>query len=143
MNWILIITMVYAGSKAIIVEKIPMESEVLCKEAARKMEKYKINSRPSQDSPRAICLQIRDTPNNLIRFKESLDKINQLQLSIWELELTTRATDRLKVGGINTIGDLTQRTELELLKIPNLGIKSLSEIIDALKSRGLSLTYNR
>jgi DNA-directed RNA polymerase subunit alpha len=45
----------------------------------------------------------------------------------------------LKAEAIQYIGDLVQRTEVELLKTPNLGKKSLTEIKDVLASRGLSL----
>lgn len=56
-----------------------------------------------------------------------------------ELELTVRSANCLKAEVIYYIGDLVQRTEAELLKTPNLGKKSLSEIKDILASRGLSL----
>ncbi len=45
----------------------------------------------------------------------------------------------MKAETIHYIGDLVQRTEVELLKTPNLGKKSLTEIKDVLASRGLSL----
>jgi DNA-directed RNA polymerase subunit alpha len=56
-----------------------------------------------------------------------------------ELELTVRSANWLKAEGIKYIGDLVQRTEVELLKTPNLGKKSLTEIKDLLASQGLSL----
>ena len=56
-----------------------------------------------------------------------------------ELELTVRSANCLKAENIYYIGDLVQRTEVELLKTPNLGKKSLTEIKDVLASRGLSL----
>lgn len=56
-----------------------------------------------------------------------------------ELELTVRSANCLKAEHIYYIGDLIQRTEVELLKTPNLGKKSLTEIKDVLASRGLSL----
>jgi DNA-directed RNA polymerase subunit alpha len=56
-----------------------------------------------------------------------------------ELELTVRSANCLKAENLNFIGDLIQRTEVELLKTPNLGKKSLTEIKDVLASRGLSL----
>ena len=56
-----------------------------------------------------------------------------------DLELTVRSTNCLKAETIHYIGDLVQRTEVELLKTPNLGKKSLTEIKDVLASRGLSL----
>ena len=56
-----------------------------------------------------------------------------------DLELTVRSANCLKAEAIHYIGDLVQRTEVELLKTPNLGKKSLTEIKDVLASRGLSL----
>ena len=56
-----------------------------------------------------------------------------------DLELTVRSANCLKAENIYYIGDLIQRTEVELLKTPNLGKKSLTEIKDVLASRGLQL----
>jgi DNA-directed RNA polymerase subunit alpha len=56
-----------------------------------------------------------------------------------DLELTVRSANCLKAEQIYYIGDLVQKTEVELLKTPNLGKKSLTEIKDVLAMRGLSL----
>ena len=56
-----------------------------------------------------------------------------------DLELTVRSANCLKAESIYYIGDLIQRTEVELLKTPNLGKKSLTEIKEVLASRGLAL----
>jgi len=56
-----------------------------------------------------------------------------------DLELTVRSANCLKAENIYYIGDLIQRTEVELLKTPNLGKKSLTEIKDVLASYSLSL----
>ena len=56
-----------------------------------------------------------------------------------DLELTVRSANCLKAENICYIGDLIQRTEVELLKTPNLGKKSLTEIKEVLAQRGLSL----
>ena len=56
-----------------------------------------------------------------------------------DLELTVRSANCLKAENIFYIGDLIQRTEVELLKTPNLGKKSLTEIKDILAMKGLSL----
>ncbi|MAT65396.1 MAG: DNA-directed RNA polymerase subunit alpha [Gammaproteobacteria bacterium] len=56
-----------------------------------------------------------------------------------DLELTVRSANCLKAESIYYIGDLIQKTEVELLKAPNLGKKSLTEIKDVLASHGLSL----
>ena len=56
-----------------------------------------------------------------------------------DLELTVRSANCLKAESIIYIGDLVQKTEVELLKTPNLGKKSLNEIKDVLAQRNLSL----
>jgi len=69
--------------------------------------------------------------------EEEVDPI--LLRPVDDLELTVRSANCLKAENIYYIGDLIQRTEVELLKTPNLGKKSLTEIKDVLASRGLSL----
>lgn len=56
-----------------------------------------------------------------------------------ELELTVRSANCLKAESVMYIGDLVQRTEVELLRTPNLGKKSLTEIKEILESHGLTL----
>ena len=68
---------------------------------------------------------------------EGIDPL--LLRSVDDLELTVRSANCLKAENIYFIGDLIQRTEVELLKTPNLGKKSLTEIKDVLANRGLSL----
>ncbi|MEC8694665.1 MAG: DNA-directed RNA polymerase subunit alpha [Pseudomonadota bacterium] len=71
---------------------------------------------------------------------EQKDEIDPILLRpVDDLELTVRSANCLKAENIYYIGDLVQRTEVELLKTPNLGKKSLTEIKDVLASRGLSL----
>jgi DNA-directed RNA polymerase subunit alpha len=71
---------------------------------------------------------------------ESEEQIDPILLRpVDDLELTVRSANCLKAENIYYIGDLIQRTEVELLKTPNLGKKSLTEIKDVLASRGLSL----
>ena len=69
--------------------------------------------------------------------EEQVDPI--LLRPVDDLELTVRSANCLKAESIYYIGDLIQRTEVELLKTPNLGKKSLTEIKDVLATRGLSL----
>ena len=72
--------------------------------------------------------------------EEQEDKIDPILLRpVDDLELTVRSANCLKAENIYYIGDLIQRTEVELLKTPNLGKKSLTEIKDVLASKGLSL----
>ncbi|MGA8278823.1 MAG: DNA-directed RNA polymerase subunit alpha [Rhodanobacteraceae bacterium] len=69
--------------------------------------------------------------------KNGVDPI--LVRPIDDLELTVRSANCLKAESIYYIGDLVQKTEVELLKTPNLGKKSLTEIKDVLGQRGLTL----
>ncbi|WP_025733400.1 DNA-directed RNA polymerase subunit alpha [Carnimonas nigrificans] len=72
--------------------------------------------------------------------EEEEDQIDPILLRpVDDLELTVRSANCLKAENIYYIGDLIQRTEVELLKTPNLGKKSLNEIKDVLEGRGLSL----
>ena len=74
------------------------------------------------------------------QLEEVDDKVDPVLLrSVDDLELTVRSANCLKAENIYYIGDLVQRTEVELLKTPNLGKKSLTEIKDVLGHRGLSL----
>ncbi len=75
--------------------------------------------------------------NEAAEKKELIDP--KLLRPVDDLELTVRSANCLKAENIFYIGDLIQRTEVELLKTPNLGKKSLTEIKDVLASRGLSL----
>ncbi len=71
------------------------------------------------------------------RAREGFDPI--LLKPIDDLELTVRSANCLKAEGIYYIGDLVQRTDVDLLKTPNLGKKSLTEIKEVLESKGLAL----
>jgi DNA-directed RNA polymerase subunit alpha len=73
----------------------------------------------------------------VIEHEDEIDPI--LLRPVDDLELTVRSANCLKAENIYYIGDLIRRTEVELLKTPNLGKKSLTEIKDVLASRGLSL----
>ena len=78
-----------------------------------------------------------DTVPEVVEQEDEIDPI--LLRPVDDLELTVRSANCLKAENIYYIGDLIQRTEVELLKTPNLGKKSLTEIKDVLASRGLSL----
>ncbi len=72
--------------------------------------------------------------------KQESEEVDPILLRpVDDLELTVRSANCLKAENIYYIGDLVQRTEVELLKTPNLGKKSLTEIKDVLASKGLSL----
>ncbi len=78
-----------------------------------------------------------DEKHEELRKDNSIDPV--LLRPVDELELTVRSANCLKAENIFLIGDLIQRTELELLKTPNLGKKSLTEIKDVLEAKGLFL----
>ena len=61
-----------------------------------------------------------------------------LETSIDDLDLSVRAYNCLKRAGILTLRDLTDKSENEMMKIRNLGKKSLKEVIDKVKSMGLN-----
>ena len=60
-------------------------------------------------------------------------------MTIEELDLSVRSSNCLRRAGINTVEDLTNKTEDELLKVRNLGRKSFEEVINKLDSLGVSL----
>lgn len=76
-------------------------------------------------------------PEAVVVVEDSFDPV--LLRPVDDLELTVRSANCLKAENIFYIGDLIQRTEVELLKTPNLGRKSLTEIKDILALKGLSL----
>ena len=86
----------------------------------------------------AVFVDLESEGEPIIEEKE--DEIDPILIRpVDDLELTVRSANCLKAENIYYIGDLIQRTEVELLKTPNLGKKSLTEIKDVLASRGLSL----
>ena len=86
----------------------------------------------------SVFVQLEETARSAGDIAE--EKIDPLLLRpVDDLELTVRSANCLKAENIYYIGDLILRTEVELLKTPNLGKKSLTEIKDVLASRGLSL----
>jgi DNA-directed RNA polymerase subunit alpha len=71
--------------------------------------------------------------------EEEKENINEVLLrSVEDLELSVRSANCLKNAGINSIGELVQKTEAEMLKTKNFGRKSLSEIKDILTEYGLT-----
>ncbi|HPU40871.1 MAG TPA: DNA-directed RNA polymerase subunit alpha [Acetivibrio clariflavus] len=71
--------------------------------------------------------------------KEETKKEKVLEMTIEELDLSVRSYNCLKRAGINTVEDLTNRTEEDIMKVRNLGKKSLEEVYNKLKALGLSL----
>lgn len=71
--------------------------------------------------------------------KEETQKEKMLEMSIEELDLSVRSYNCLKRAGINTVDELTDRTEQEMMKVRNLGRKSLDEVNNKLAALDLSL----
>ncbi len=94
---------------------------------------------------------IKDHMNIFINFEEEIEtasageehrpeiKNENLNRSVEELELSVRSYNCLKNANIQSIGELVQKTEAEMLKTKNFGRKSLNEIKEILSSMGLSL----
>ena len=71
--------------------------------------------------------------------KDERSKEKLLEMTIEELDLSVRSFNCLKRASINTVGDLTNKTEEEMMKVRNLGIKSLEEVINKLQTLGFTL----
>ena len=71
--------------------------------------------------------------------REETKKEKVLEMTIEELDMSVRSFNCLKRAGINTVEDLTNHTEEDMIKVRNLGKKSLEEVIQKLHSLGLEL----
>jgi DNA-directed RNA polymerase subunit alpha len=74
--------------------------------------------------------------------KEETKKEKVLEMTIEELDLSVRSYNCLKRAGINTVEDLTNRTEDDMMKVRNLGRKSLEEVLHKLSALSLALAQN-
>ena len=72
--------------------------------------------------------------------KEETKKEKVLEMTIEELDLSVRSYNCLKRAGINTVEDLINKTEEDMMKVRNLGRKSLEEVVQKMDALGLSLT---
>ena len=79
------------------------------------------------------------TDVNIMVEKEEDKKEKVLDMTIEELDLSVRSYNCLKRAGINTVEELTQKTEEDMMKVRNLGKKSLEEVEQKLDALGLSL----
>ena len=76
----------------------------------------------------------------MVERKETIrDRV--LEMTIEDLDLSVRSFNCLKRAGINTVENLTNRTESEMIKVKNLGKKSLEEVIHKLQGLGLELKH--
>jgi len=74
--------------------------------------------------------------------KDDKGKEKVLEMTIEELDLSVRSFNCLKRAGINTVEDLISKSEEEMMKVRNLGRKSLEEVLAKLDTLGFSLSPN-
>ena len=84
-----------------------------------------------------LCSQIANT--DILVSREEDKQVKLLELPIEEMDLSVRSYNCLKRAGINTVEDLIKKSRGDMLKVKNLGIKSIDEVIAKLESYGLSL----
>ena len=77
---------------------------------------------------------------DIIEKKEDTGKVEVLERTIEELDLSVRAFNCLKRAGVNTVGDLINKSPDEMMKVRNLGKKSLEEVMSKLESLGFNLS---
>lgn len=75
--------------------------------------------------------------SGLMNAQKEDTKLKKLETSIDDLDFSVRAYNCLKRAGVNTLGDLTSKSELEMMKVRNLGKKSLKEVMEKVKDMGL------
>ncbi len=84
-----------------------------------------------------LCAQMSNV--EILVSREEDKQIKLLELPIEEMDLSVRSYNCLKRAGVNNIEDLTKKSRADMLKVKNLGIKSIDEVIAKLESYGLSL----
>ena len=84
-----------------------------------------------------LCAQIANS--DILVSREEDKQVKLLELPIEEMDLSVRSYNCLKRAGINNVEDLTRKSRGDMLKVKNLGIKSIDEVIAKLESYGLSL----
>ena len=84
-----------------------------------------------------LCAQMSNV--EILVSREEDKQIKLMELPIEEMDLSVRSYNCLKRAGVNTIEDLTKKSRADMLKVKNLGIKSIDEVIAKLESYGLSL----
>lgn len=84
-----------------------------------------------------LCAQL--ASSDILVSREEDKQVKIMELPIEEMDLSVRSYNCLKRAGINTVEDLTKKSRADMLKVKNLGIKSIDEVIAKLESYGLSL----
>ena len=76
---------------------------------------------------------------NILVSKEEDEQVKVLEMPIEEMDLSVRSYNCLKRANINTVDDLIKKSKSDMLKVRNLGLKSIEEVVNKLESYGLSL----
>jgi len=84
-----------------------------------------------------LCEQVRNS--DILIAKEEDKQVKLMELPIEEMDLSVRSYNCLKRAGINTVEDLLKKSRSDMLKVKNLGIKSIEEVIQKVESYGLTL----
>lgn len=84
-----------------------------------------------------LCSQMSDM--DILVSREEDKQVKLMELPIEEMDLSVRSYNCLKRAGVNTVEDLIKKSRGDMLKVKNLGIKSIDEVIQKLESYGLSL----
>lgn len=84
-----------------------------------------------------LCEKINDM--SVLVSKEEDEQVKVLEMPIEELDLSVRSHNCLKRANINTVEDLVKKSRNDMLKVRNLGLKSIDEVVAKLESLGLSL----
>lgn len=84
-----------------------------------------------------LCEEMSDM--NILVSKEEDKQVKVLEMPIEEMDLSVRSYNCLKRANINTIDDLIKKSKSDMLKVRNLGLKSIEEVIQKLATYGLSL----
>jgi len=92
----------------------------------------------------AIFVDLSDRLDNseAVVDREETHREKMMEMSIEELDLSVRSYNCLKRAGINTVVDLTNKTEEDMMKVRNLGRKSLEEVLNKMTDLGLALTQS-
>ena len=87
-----------------------------------------------------MCIRDRSYFTEIMVEKDDNGKDKVLEMTIEELDLSVRSFNCLKRAGINTVQDLINKSEEDMMKVRNLGRKSLEEVVNKLNSLGFNLS---
>lgn len=119
-------------------DKLTLEVETNGTLSAR--EVVSLSAKIVQDHTQLFVDLVDDMKNlNILTTREEDKQQKALEMTIEDMDLSVRSFNCLKRAGINTVEDLTRRSKDDMLKVRNLGLKSLEEVIQKLESFGFSL----